>query len=178
MSTEENIKITDNLANAIVTLLKEKLSDNKRRAYPMPDIYKSLEKEIKETYPETDRYRFQKALSLATKSGQIKGYEIKLGKNGGIGLIDYKKSGVPETVQVTVIQTPKEFSALEFSGRGYRLEFSKDKLEKLLTKVFRVQEDPDGELIFDERRFSTENADIRECLDNFLFHFNESEDVE
>jgi len=178
MSTEENIKITDKLANSIINLLDQKLSDNKRRAYPMPDIYKSLEKEIKEIYPETDRYRFQKALSLATKNGQIKGYEIKLGKNGGIGRSDYKKPGTPEVTQVITVQAPKEFSTLEFNGRGYRLEFSKDKLEKLLTKVFRVQEDPDGELTFDERKFSAENSDIKECIDNFLFHFDTSDELE
>lgn len=174
----EDIKITDELAKQIVSLLDEKLSDNKRRAYPMPEIFQSLEKEIKAIYPETDRYKFQKALSVAVKAGQLKNYEIKLGKNGGLGKADYKKPGTEITPQVVIVTIPeKESSAVEFNGRPYRVEFSKEKLEKLLTKVFRVQEDPDGDVMFDDRRFATINAETRECLDNLLFYFTEIDQV-
>lgn len=175
---EDTIKITDELITLILQLLEEKLNDNKRRAYPMPDIYRSLETKIKETYSDIDRYKFQKALSLATKNGRLAGYEIKLGKNGGIGKVTYKKPGTETTVTavVTTLPAPKEFSSLEFNGKSYRLELSKDKVEKLLTKVFRAQEDPDGEVVFDERRFSVDNPDVKECMDNFLFHFDASED--
>lgn len=178
MATEEEIKITPTLADLIVKLLDSKLNDNKRRAYPMPDIFQSLEKEIKEVYPDTDRYKFQKALSVATKAGQLKGYEIKLGKHGGIGKIDYKKPGTPEPVAPVIITVPaeQESSTLEFDGKSYRVSFSKERLEKLLTKVFRVQENLDGSLVFDDRRFATEEPGVREYIDNFLFYFNESDD--
>lgn len=177
---EETIKITDELITLILQLLEEKLNDNKRRAYPMPDIYRSLETKIKETYSDVDRYKFQKALSLATKNGRLTGYEIKLGKNGGIGKVTYKKPGTETTVTavVTTLPAPKELSSLEFNGKSYRLELSKDKLEKLLTKVFRVQEDPDGDLVFDERHFMVESSDTRECVENLVFYFSESDNQE
>lgn len=177
MATEEDIKITTGLADLIVKLLDEKLSDNKRRAYPMPDIFQALQKEIKEVYPETDKYKFQKALSAATKAGTLKGYEVKLGKNGGIGKVDYKKPGTPEVAQVVVtVPAAKEYSTLEFNGRAYKVAFSKERLEKLLTKVFRVQENSDGDLVFDERHFATEESGVRDYIDNFLFYFNEEDD--
>lgn len=170
MVTEE-IAITSELAESIVKLLEEKLSDNKRRAYPMPDIFKSLEKEIKETYPDIDRYKFQKALSAFIKKGQLKGYEVKLGKNGGVGKVDYKKPGA-----ALVPVAPEESTSLEFNGRAYRVSLSKEKVEKLLTKVFKVQENSDGDLVFDDRHFATEESEVREYIDNFLFYFNESEE--
>jgi len=182
MTTEVEIKITPELTELISKLLDEKLSDNKRRAYPMPDVFQTLEKDIKAVYPEIDKYKFQKALSAATKSGQLKGIEIKLGKNGGLGYVAYKKPGTVEVTPITIIKTiqaKEESSNLEFNGKAYRVSFSKEKLEKLLTKVFQVRENTDGDLIFDERHFATgEETGVREYLDNFLFYFNESEDSE
>lgn len=166
-------KMTDGLVQLIIKLLDEKLSDSKRRAYPMPEVYSTLEKDIKAIYPETDRYKFQKILSTATKSGQITGYEIKLGKNGGLGRIDYKKPGNVESVQTVTIPV-KESSDLEFNGRAYHLQFSKENLEKLLTKVFRLPENLDGDIVFDDRRFITENPEVRTYIDNLLFCFTDS----
>lgn len=176
MATEEDIKITSELVALIAKLLCEKLVDNKRRAYPMPDIFYSLEKEIKEVYPEIDKYKFQKALSAAIKSGKLHGYEIKLGKNGGVGKIDYKKPGTPDPVVPVIITVPaeKESSKLELNGKSYQVSFSKERLEKLLTKVFCVKESVDGELLFDEKCFLLDEP-VREYIDNLLFYFNESE---
>lgn len=176
MTTEEDIKITSELSTLISTLLDEKLSDNKRRAFPMPDIFKCLEKEIKSVYSEADRYKFQKVLSAYIKSGQLKGYEIKLGKNGGVGRADYKKPGTPEVASVIVtLPAVKESSTIEFKGKSYRVSFSKDNLERLLTKVFKVHEDTDGDIVLDEKHFSTDESTSIEYIDNFLFYFSESD---
>lgn len=176
MTMEEDIKITSELATLISALLDEKLSDNKRRAFPMPDIFKCLEKEIKAAYPDTDRYKFQKALSTATKSGKLKGYEIKLGKNGGIGRVDYIKPGTVEAAPVIVtLPAVKESSSIEFNGKPYKVSFSKENLERLFTKVFKVREDVSGDIVFDDRHFSPDEPSAIEYIDNFLFYFNESD---
>jgi hypothetical protein len=178
---DDNVTISDDLANTIVSFLDQKLSDNKRRAYPMPDIFKDNEAVIKKELPEVDKYKFQKALSLAIKDNRLAGYEIKLGKGGGVGKASYVKPGslsVAQNVTSIVQSIVEDFATMEFNGKSYQMDLSTEKLEKLLVKVFGIKEDPDGNIKFNDRTYSCEKDSDVKFIEDLTFYFAKNEDVE
>lgn len=94
-STVDYSFFTDNIIDCITVFIENRLDQTSRRAIPMPDIYQ----EFAGNFQNLDKSKFTRSFSALVKDGKLTGYEIKLGKGGGIG-----RSG-PPTVKAPRVKT-------------------------------------------------------------------------
>ncbi len=130
MSTDNTVDysfFTDNILESISTWLSAKLDETGRRAIPTPDIYS----QFSGSFQNLDKSKFVRSFSALIKDGKLGGYEMKLGKGGGVGRSGPPMVKAPKTVPTTVAK-PKADKPL---GAQKVSDLSKQRLaEKLSTE--------------------------------------------
>lgn len=217
--------ISDIMVEEITKFVHDKLKDKKRRAISMPEIYDAHLGII----GDVDRVKFLNSLSAAVHEGRIKGFEMKRGKNGGVGFADSKVTevtevtesanapetevtdmeplsfgtppvpklsltestnpvfdGIPDFNTVTnpvfsdtsptlpvVKQIPtvpkEECCSITIGERTYKISCSYMKVKSILIHVFESKEDPNGDIVFDGKKYTCKDKYGRQYFDNFLY---------
>lgn len=173
------VKLSDELCAKLTAHIDSKLTGNVTRV-TQDQLFDDLKDLIVAEIPESSKSRFKAAMGHAMKAGRIPGFKGKQGRTGGIVRVasgDSTGETKEESEPAPAISVKQETSSFSFKGREYLVNMSKDKLETMLTKVFKCRNDSDGNVVLNNETYSLEENNS-ELLDNFAFYFGSEQSQE